>query len=293
MKNSDQHQNLDGKFARYVIVTILILITLVIIISIAKSKSKTVNNNLSLNVDTFREEIIFGDIKIKLNSDIFSHEQLQNEIKEKDLIDFLNANIKKGDTIIYTSFDIGVQQLLMAKLVSQSGKVYVFNPVENYSNAIAFSAKINGFENRIITKSVSVSDKNFDGLIVYKNGTSESDGILHEANYKLPDGYNALKVKVSTIDELCSQLQNVNFLRISVTNNISKIIQGAQNLINRSPNIQIIIDYDVDKTKDLTAIEQLKKQGFNIYILRKNAKLDYLIDINKIEEHQAILVIKK
>ncbi|MBE6447566.1 MAG: hypothetical protein E7015_03760 [Alphaproteobacteria bacterium] len=282
----------ERDFFKYLVIFTVVVVSMILLISLVRKNTKSINANTPACFDKFYEETIFDDVKIKLNSDIFSHEQVINEVKEKDLIDYLNKNLKKGDTIVYVSMDIGVQQLLMAKLVSQSGKVYVFNPIEKYSDAIALSAKINGFENRIITNSHAISDGNFAGLIVYKNGTLEAEGSLKSSNYQLQNGYSAISVEVNSLDVLCQNLQNINFLRISFTENLSNILKGAEQLLLRSPKIQIIADYDSSKTKDFSGLENLQQQGFSVYLL-KNGNLEKIENLHKISVPQGVLIIKK
>ena len=287
-----EHKISEKQFLKYVAIFSAVVFVLILIISFVRKNVKLMNANNSAVASEFYEETIFDDIKIKLNNDIFSHEQVINEVKEADLIDYLKKNLIKGDTIIYVSMDIGVQQLLMAKLVEQSGKVYVFNPIEKYADAIAISAKANGFDTRIVASSHAISDVSYDGLLVHKNGALAADGSLQNVGYNLQNGYSAMPVSVETIDRLCSNLQNVNVLRISFAENLSKILRGAEQLISRSPNIQIIADYNSEKTKDLSELENLRKLGFTVYFLT-NKNLEKITDLTSIPVQAEILVIKK
>ena len=186
---------------------------------------------------------------------------------------YYEKNLKEGDTIIYVSQDVGVQQLFMAKLVSPSGRIYVINPFEKYIDTIELSAEANGFKNRILTKTVAISNDSFEGFLVYKNDESPEYGIIKTADYKVEKGYNALKVNVATLDGLYPNLQNINFLRITTKINAEKVIAGASRIIKHSPQIKIILDYEKDLFQAPTILNNLKGESFKFYLINKDGEI--------------------
>lgn len=288
MKSIPENEDLKTKALRYSVITIVILVALIIAISYYRKQSTTVLNNSLFDPKNTQEKIIFDDIKIEINNDIFSYDQIQNEIKEKDLISYYSKNLKKGDTIVYVSQDVGVQQLLMAKLIAQSGRIYVLNPFEKYNDTIAISAKANGFGNRVFTHTLAISDNSFDGFLVYNNGESPEYGKIKTSDYEVEKGNNALKVTVTTLDNLFSNLQNINFLRITTKSNFSKVINGAWNIIQHSPKIKIILDYEKDIPQDFAVMNSLKQKGFKIYLINENGEIS-LVDFEKITKGHILL----
>lgn len=274
-------EDLKNKALRYALVTVVVLIALIVAISCYRKQSRTVLDNSSSDLQNVQEKVIFDDIKIKINGDIFSYDQIHNEVKEKDIISYFNKNLKKGDTVLYISQDIGVQQLLIAKLASPSGRVYVLNPFEKYNDTIELSARANKFENRIFTETVAISDKSYDGLLVYKNDESPEYGTIESSDYKLQNGYNALKVKVTTLDELYPNLQNIDFLRIARKKDAAKAINGAQRIIKFSPKIKIVLDYEKNELSNSAVINNLKELGFKIYAIGEDGEV-YPADMEKI-----------
>jgi len=288
MKEIPKDESLKEKALRYSAITVVILIALIIAISCYRKQSSNVLNNGLFDPKNTQEKIIFGDIKIKINNDVFSYDQIRNEINEKDLISYYNGNLKKGDTIIYVSQDIGVQQLFMAKLVSMSGRIYILNPFEKYNDTISISAKTNGFGNRIFTNTLAISNDSFDGFLIYKNNESPEYGEIKTSDYKVERGYSALKVTVSTLDNLYPNLQNINFLRITTKRNALKVIDGAWKIIKLSPKIKIILDYEKDVFKDLAVLNSLKEEGFKIYLINENGEISPA-DFEKITKGHILL----
>lgn len=281
-------EDLKNKALRYALVTVVILIALIIAVSCYRKQSKTILDNSSSDLQNVREKVIFDDIKIKINGDVFSHDQINNEVKEKDIISYFSKNLKKGDTVIYVSQDIGVQQLLIAKLISQSGRIYVLNPFEKYNDTIELSAKSNGFGNRVFTKTVAISDKPSEGLLVYENEQSPEYGTIKTADYKLEKGFNALKVEVVTLDEIYSNLQNINFLRISKKKNAINAINGAQRIIKRSPQIKIVLDYEKEVFQNSEFINNMKELGFKVYEISKDGEI-FPADLSKVSSNYILL----
>lgn len=274
---------------KYALITVVILIAIVIMISCYRKQGKTVLENSVFDPKNTQEKIIFDDIKIQINNDIFSYDQVRNEVREKDIISYFNKNIKKGDTVLYVSQDVGVQQLLVAKLISQPGRIYILNPFEKYNDTINISAKSNKFENRVFTEAVAISDITSDGLLVYKSNESPEYGTIESSNYKLEKGYKALKVRVSTLDDLHPNLQNINFLRISRKKDAIKAINGAQQIIKHSPKIKIILDYEKDEFQNLaTELNKLKDHGFKIYIINQDGDI-FLSDLKDVTKGHVLL----
>lgn len=273
-KTSDlKTDDLKNKALRYSLITIIILVLLIIAISYIRKQSSTILENDFSDPLNVQEKIVFDDIKIKMNNDIFSYDQIRNETKEKDLLSYYEKNLKKGDTIIYVSQDVGVQQLFMAKLISSSGRIYVINPFEKYNDTIELSAEANGFKNRVQTKTAAISNDSFEGFLVYKNDESPEYGIIKTSDYKVEKGYKALKVNVATLDGSYPNLRNINFLRITTKINAEKAIAGALRIIKHSPKIKIILDYEKDLFQAPTIINNLKDESFKFYLINENGEV--------------------
>ena len=288
MKEIPEDKALKEKALKYSVITVIILIALIIAISCYRKHSSAVLDNNLFDPQNTQEKIIFGDIKIKINNDVFSYDQIRNEINEKDLVSYYNKNLKKGDTVIYVSQDVGVQQLLMAKLIEKSGRIYILNPFEKYNDTIAVSAITNEFENRVFTDTLAISNDSFDGFLVYKNNESPEYGVIKTSEYKVEKGYKALKVTVTTLDNLYPNLQNINFLRITTKSNALKVIDGAWKIVKHSPNIKIILDYEKDILQDLDVMSSLKEKGFKIYLINENGEISP-IDFEKITKGHILL----
>lgn len=142
------------------------------------------------------------------------------------------------------------------------------------------SAESNGFESRVFTETVAISDKPSEGLLIYGNEESPEYGIIRPSDYKSEKGFNALKVKISTLDEIYPNLQNINLLRISKKKNVVNAINGAQKIIKRSPEIKIVLDYEKDELQTSEFMSSISEFGFKIYAINEDGEI-YPADLNK------------
>ena len=84
VKNNDlKTDDLKDKALRYSLITVIILVFLIILISYIRKQSSTILKNDFSDPLNIQEKIVFDDIKIKMNNDIFSYDQIRNEVKEK------------------------------------------------------------------------------------------------------------------------------------------------------------------------------------------------------------------
>ena len=79
--NDLKTDDLKNKALRYSLITVVILVILIIVISYIRKQSSTIFENDFSDPLNIQEKIVFDDIKIKMNNDIFSYDQIRNEVK--------------------------------------------------------------------------------------------------------------------------------------------------------------------------------------------------------------------
>jgi hypothetical protein len=251
-----------------------LIIAILIVSSVFISFFKRYKINLKYNESgaNFSEEIVFDDIRVHINKDSFSHDSLRGKTRSDEMVEYLKKNLKKGDTVISISHNIGVRTLLMAKLVRQSGRIYFYNPSQKYVDSMKSSALANGFECRIFAHALGMSDRDFDGLLVYKNNFPDLSGKIESRDHEIPVGYSAMTIKVSSIDGQLPHLQNVDLIVIDVNDDCSKIINGAINLIKKSGRLSIMISQD-DASANSAVFDILSKIGFGVSVIQADGSL--------------------
>lgn len=222
------------------IIVLLLMVCLFCISFFVRRHSSVTLNDVDDKYE-LRTSVIFDDIKLIINNDMFSHDSLHKGAEGNAFVSYVKSNLKKGDTVVHISNGIGINLLLMSKLIGQAGRIYAYNPYEKYTNTIQKSAETNGFSSRVKMGTYAISDSSFDGILMYKNNFPILSGEIQPANYIIPAGYSSMDVKVSSLDELLPNVQNINYLTVD-SENCVKILRGAKKLISRSKNIVIILN---------------------------------------------------
>lgn len=278
-KKSKNHLN------KLTIFILIFLVTCIFAISFFKKNKTIIIENAINSSNNLSEFTIFDDIKILVNKDAFSHDSIMEEEINNEVALYLKKNIKNGDTIIDVSYGIGIYSLLMAKLSGLSGRVYVYNPYNKYSQSIEASAKANNFQDRIFITTIGISDHTYNGLLVYKNNFPLMSGKLEKDNYTVPNGYSAMIVKVSSLDEQLPNFQNINILKINANGDEGNIIDGSINLIKKSDKIKIISSFNKSLFSGYKSIERLILLGFQLFLIQKNGDIKQ-ISISELKKNK-------
>lgn len=256
---------------RNTVVIVLLLMACLFCISFIVKRHSFVTINDVDDKHELRTSTVFEDIKLITNNDIFSHDALHKETEETAFINYMKSNVKEGDTIVHVSNSIGINLLLMAKLIGQAGRIYAYNPYEKYTSTIKKSAEANGFESRVKLETYAISDSSFDGILVYKNNFPVLSGEIQPATYTVPAGYSSMSVRVSSLDELLPNVQNINYLTIDNAG-YEKILRGAEKLISRSKNVTIVLSAsNITNWKFFN--EFIDKFGFELFVVQNDGTL--------------------
>lgn len=273
-------QKLADNLLKITFVSVIALVFFIGAISVFKKHRTVIKPNVSSQNTELKTVTIFNDIQLKVHDDTFSHDAIRSEYKKSEIVSYLKRNVKEGDTIIEISYDIGIHTLLMAKLIGQAGRIYVYNPYLKYVDSINASAEANEFGSRIFIQCLGISDHTYDGLLIHKNNFPLMSGKLKNKDSNIPVGHSAMVVKISSIDEQLPNLQKISFLKIDVNGDEAEIIDGAINLIKKSDEIKILLSFNKETLEGYAPIKKLLLMDFRLYKIQK----DGLTEEIKIEE---------
>lgn len=273
------------------IIVLLLMVCLFCISFFVRRHSSVTLNDVDDKYE-LRTSVIFDDIKLIINNDMFSHDSLHKGAEGNAFVSYVKSNLKKGDTVVHISNGIGINLLLMSKLIGQAGRIYAYNPYEKYTNTIQKSAETNGFSSRVKMGTYAISDSSFDGILMYKNNFPILSGEIQPANYIIPAGYSSMDVKVSSLDELLPNVQNINYLTVD-SENCVKILRGAKKLISRSKNIVIILNSP--NISDWKFFQDFCTEfGFEIFKIQDDGNLiSTRTDVLQEEDNKHILLKKR
>ena len=161
--------------------------------------------------------------------------------------------VKQGDICVDAGASIGYFTLLMARLVSEKGKVYSFEPTLNQVEYLRKNIKVNGFNN------VEVCPVG----LWSKNGTINVNGNVAGRD----------NVKVVTLDLL--NIPYLDFIKMDIDGSEPEALKGMIKTIERSPNLKMVIEYYPEYMKRLGNKPEDMIEILNKYFTYKKIEGDY------------------
>jgi len=149
--------------------------------------------------------------------------------------------VREGDTVIDIGANIGYFTVLLANLVGPKGKVYAFEPDPRNFHLLQRTIKRNGWAH-VFAEQKAVSNK-IGEFLLYQTP-------CWAANALTPGEHvSTVKVDVITLDDFLCDEHNVSFVKMDMDGSEPLAIQGMAQLIQRSPNIRVLAEYQPGNLK--------------------------------------------
>jgi len=186
--------------------------------------------------------------------------------------------IHEGDIVLDVGANQGIYSLAFAQLIGSSGKVIAVEPFSEMNNYFKHNIKINNFQNIEILEKV-ISDKIGYEEIDFGSGIVSASIVR---NFK-----NSIKQKVEsiTIDEVCKNLNKLNFIKIDIEGAELKALKGAEQVLN---NFKPKLSLEVDQHSFDHINSFLKKYGYKPFVFEGQ----HLVEINKISKEYPTMIFK-
>ncbi|TRZ92793.1 MAG: FkbM family methyltransferase [Dehalococcoidia bacterium] len=149
--------------------------------------------------------------------------------------------VKEGDTVIDIGANIGYFTVLLANLVGPEGKVYAFEPDPRNFHLLQRTVERNGWSHVTIEQK-AVSNK-VGEFLLYQSPSWAGSALTP------CDHVSVVKVQVITLDEFLSDEHNVSFVKMDMDGSEPLAISGMTQLIQRSPNIRLLAEYEPGNLK--------------------------------------------
>jgi FkbM family methyltransferase len=176
--------------------------------------------------------------------------------------------IKPGMRFVDVGANFGYYTLLGAEMVGASGHVYSFEANPLMIQKLAKSVAVNGFKQRITLFNVAVHDESSPMEIIFRHDAS-GGGWTEVATGARPAMTEVFPIPGEPLDMLLADVPQVDVIKIDVEGAEPKVLAGAKNLIGRSRNLMIILEFDVRRIMKVSPQEYLEDfiaQGFSIAI---------------------------
>jgi FkbM family methyltransferase len=180
-------------------------------------------------------------------------EKMFDEEKKK-----ISKFIKRGDTVIDVGGNMGFFILILNELVSNTGKMYSFEPSRILRDRLASTVQINNIKNVEIIN-LALGEKEGTTSLYYNPKQSGLSSIVsHEEN-----GFLKEEIKITTLDNFSKQFSSrISFIKIDTEGYEPQVLRGAKELIKKDkPVIYIELGGDHLETS-VEALKILKELGY-------------------------------
>lgn len=191
---------------------------------------------------------------------------------------FVKNNIKKGDTVIDLGANIGYWTCLLAELVGKEGHVYAFEPEPHNFELLKKNIEINNYQN-VTLEQKAISNK------TGKTNLFISDVKTDHRIYNWSGHQKSILVDTLRLDDyFINKIQSIDYVKSNLQGADYAAVLGMSNILNKSKNIKLIVEYHPDTLKEF--VNFLIDQKFRLYDVGEN-KMEY-IESNKIFKKYAL-----
>lgn len=159
-------------------------------------------------------------------------------IKEPGTVEWINQNVKNGQTFYDIGANIGVYTILAASRTGKSGRVYAFEPHGANFARLIDNIEINGLQQTVFPNNFALHNQEGFFSFLYKSsdvGTSDSQLSPSCDTSKAEEAHKISELKYSTtIDHLLElgEIKAPHHIKIDVDGNELLILEGMRQLLS-------------------------------------------------------------
>jgi FkbM family methyltransferase len=170
---------------------------------------------------------------------------------------------KTSPVFVDVGANIGLHSLRAHKY---GAKMYCFEPDPDTFDILNINMQING---AFTSELFQMACGNQSGTVQFDR-SDISAGMSHIAydTTSNDNSSNRLEVKIDTLDNMLSNVNEVSLIKIDVEGAEEQVIAGARSILSRSKDITLIMEYHVRPTLTEIIVELINNLGFKAYLFR-------------------------
>ncbi|MGD9968688.1 MAG: FkbM family methyltransferase [Hyphomonadaceae bacterium] len=220
---------------------------------------------------------------------------IMDGIWEPAVTALLARRLRRSMRVVEVGANVGYHSLQMADLIGPSGYMVCFEANPRLAQLLAQSLEINGFRQRsIVCAYAAGAHGGHSELNVFQRHMGASSLVASEATAsEYNDTIDRISVPATTLDMACTGWPHVDFLKIDAEGAEPHVLEGAREVIARSPQLEILLEFGPAFWPSLEAarefLEKWTAEGFRILRLTASgevepATIESLLDPMKLEE---------
>jgi hypothetical protein len=183
------------------------------------------------------------DEKVRVGSGYFVSQRIKQGNYENKELEIVGKYLKPGMACIDVGANVGVYSVLAAQKVEDMGAIYAFEPFFGIYEVLLKNSEL------------------------YKNIKPFNCGLNNKSGINYFKGIKELDLNVSVGDDILKNVEKVDFIKVDVDGAEPGVVEGLQNLINRSPNLVMMcelsdVHYKLAGFTELQFFNLVEKLGF-------------------------------
>jgi FkbM family methyltransferase len=175
------------------------------------------------------------------------------------LTEFIWRNVQPGQVALDVGANHGYYSVLLADLTGPEGMVHAFEPNPRMVQLVRQTAALNGFWQTIQVHPVALGATSGKPMLFFATEAEPKNGRLlqdHEAEVALRKDAtaNVYEVPVRSLDDAIPG--RVDFIKIDVEGAEELVWHGMQRLIDRNPDVKIVMEFNPSRCRAAAATLQ-------------------------------------
>lgn len=181
-----------------------------------------------------------------------------------------------GDVAVDVGAGFGYYTVLMANLVKNKGMVYAFEVRNDVARLLYKTIGMNFLANVIVYNLPLYSKQRPVVLELYNDDFNNSAVYEPTPAAEIAQGVKTLDAQAQPLDDILHDVPEVDLLRINNYGAEFEVLRGARSIIQRSPHISILLqfntDYFVDSKAAWDVLDNLYDMDFEFWHLEPDGK---------------------
>ncbi len=188
---------------------------------------------------------------------------------EKNYTELVKKLVKEGDTFVDVGANFGYYSVLGGHLVGKTGQVFAFEPNPRPFELLRMSMKANGFlkPNDSNVFKFGVSDAAGEASFNFKEGDFGGGSMFIPEQRLETEEFATIDIKIDSLDQMLSHVDSIDFIKIDAEGSEVNVIRGMKELIRRSPEIKILMEFYPNFIKKHVSLseftDELESMGFS------------------------------
>jgi len=215
------------------------------------------------------------DEKVRVGSDYFVSKCIKLGTYENEKLDVVGKYLKPGMTCIDVGANVGIYSVMASQKIGETGIIYAFEPFFGTYEVLVKNSEL------------------YKNIKPFNFGLHNKTGVSYYKNKK------ELDLEVAVGDDILQNVEKADFIKIVVDGAEVGVIEGLQNLINRSSKLVMVCElsnrhYELAGFTELQFFNLVEKLGFSYGRICKDGIIDLRSSkqlMNKTKDWPCILLL--